>query len=86
MGFGLWRKQREDEISPVPPTLTCRKPWPSGSGSSSQLPRGQDCGQRGNLEEIRDEGVRRTPKNHLGMELFRITQRPESMKTYGLVH
>lgn len=58
MGFELWRKQREDKISPVLPTQTCRKPWPSGSGSSSQLLRRQDCRQRGNLVEIRDEGVR----------------------------
>jgi hypothetical protein len=73
-------------ISCASPSQTCRKPWPSGSGSTSQLPRGQDCGQRGNLAEIRAEGVRRTPKNHFGMELFRITQCPKSREVYGLFY
>lgn len=73
-------------ISCAPPTpKTCRKPWSSGSGSTSQLPRGQDCGQRGNLDEIRAEGVR-TPKNHFGMELLRITQCLKSREMYGLFH
>lgn len=82
LGYG---ENREDEISPVLPSHTSRKPWPSGSGSASRLPRSQDSGQRGNLEEIRDGGGR-TPKNHFGMELFRITQCPESRKMYGLFH
>lgn len=60
LGYG---ENREDEISPVLPSHTSRKPWPSGSGSASRLPRSQDSGQRGNLEEIRDGGGR-TPKNH----------------------